>query len=270
MSSATRALRVLEYLLEQPAPTQSELSRVLDIPNSTLGDLLRELRELGYVHSFDMRYRPGPALLHLAYVGVQRLNVLMNVRPALNELAEAIGETAIYLIEVGGNTTSIGQILLVDQAESPRSMRYVATLGTPYPFGNLGGGRVLLAWSDRELDAVGAPQLRQLGVDDSEQLAEELASVRARGYAVSGGDDPGTAISIVAPVFDANRQPAGAISVTGPAFRMTDVETRIWPLFKGVLDRLELGPPSKRGGKAVPRKARPSPSAEAARNELRV
>jgi DNA-binding IclR family transcriptional regulator len=234
MSSATRALRVFEYLLTGEAPSQAELARALGVPTSTLSDLLVELRQLGYVHLVGQRYRPGPALVQLNYRGVQQLNVLINLRPTLQRLAHETGESAIYCIEVGGASDGFGEILLVDQVESEQAIRYVAPLGIPVPFGATAAGRVLLAYSSRDVGAFTPQQLDALEAADAGELSAELAEVRRLGYAVMARSDYHV-FSVVAPVFGAHGEIAGAISISGPAFRMSEPDKQVAPILRRCL-----------------------------------
>jgi IclR family acetate operon transcriptional repressor len=223
MSAAARGLAVLEHLAGSAAPvTNQELADALGIPKSTLSDLMAELRALGYVQLVRQRYVPGPAMMALGYRTTQKLGTLGGIRPSLERLASATGETVVYAVEVGGDTQTPGQVLLVDQVVSPNPIRYVAPVGHPRPMDQTAAGRVMLAFSNRVTPG-GTPEA-------------ELERVRRQGFAVNAA--PSGATSIAGPVRDRRGELAGAISVSGPADRMTDAEQRIWPALRETLESL--------------------------------
>jgi IclR family acetate operon transcriptional repressor len=225
MSAAGRALAVLEHLATSAHPASNqELATALQIPKSTLSDLLGELRALGYVELVRQRYVPGPAMMSLGYRTTQRLGTAGGIGPSLERLAAGTGETVVYAVEVGGDADTPGQILIVDQVVSPNPIRYVAPVGIPRPLHQTAAGRVLLAFTDR------SPTV------DGRSLEDELAQIRGRGYAVNEASSGAT--SIAAPVRDRDGHVTGAISVTGPSARMQDAEERIWPALRDTVESL--------------------------------
>lgn len=215
MSAAGRGLRVLEYIASTPQPvTNQELINALEIPRSTLSDLMAELRALGYVQQVGGRYAPGVAMTLLGYHISRRLGTPGAIEDTLEGLAERTGETALYCVEIGGDEERIGQVLIVEQVASPNPIRYVAPTGQPRSMTATASGRVLLAFSAREGD--GDPD-----------LVAELQRVRRRGYAINVADSGAT--SIATPVHDRHDRLIAALAITGPSGRMTDAAKRIWP-----------------------------------------
>jgi IclR family acetate operon transcriptional repressor len=227
MSAAGRALRVLEYLANAEHPvTSQELSKALDIPRSTLSDLLAELRSLGYVHQVGGRHVPGTALTLLGYRVTRGSGAPGTIERSLAQLAQSTGETAIYCVEIGGSAEQPGQVLIVEQVASPNPIRYVAPTGQPRSMEETASGRVLLAFSARDLDGDRA-------------LTKELERVRRQGYAVNVANSGAT--SIAAPVRDESGRVIAALAVTGPSPRMTDAAKRIWPTLKAAAKALSPG-----------------------------
>jgi DNA-binding IclR family transcriptional regulator len=224
MSAAGRALRVLEYLAATAQPVSNqELSAALDIPRSTLSDLMAELRGLGYVSQVGSRHVPGTALTLLGYRMTRRLGAPGAIERSLAQLAQSTGETAIYSVEIGGDGERPGYVLILAQVASPNPIRYVAPTGEPRAMTETASGRVLLAFSSRDTDA-GA------------QLRNELAQVRAEGYAVNVASSGATSIAV--PVRDAGGQLVAALAVTGPSDRMTDAAERILPTLRTAAETL--------------------------------
>jgi DNA-binding IclR family transcriptional regulator len=224
VSAAARALRVLDYLARTEHPvTNQQLMAALEIPRSTLSDLMAELRSLGYVHQVAGRYVPGTALTLLGYRVTRRIGTPGEIERSLAHLAQTTGETAIYCVEIGGDEHEPGQVLIVEQVASPNPIRYVAPTGQPRSMTETASGRVLLAFSQRDLDG-------------DQSLAEELERVRRQGYAVNVASSGAT--SIATPVRDPDGRVIAALAVTGPSERMTDAAQRIWPALRAVAESL--------------------------------
>ena len=119
MSAARRSLLILEHLAATPHPvTNQELARTLDIPRSTLSDLLAELRSLGYVEQVGRRYAPGVAFTLLAYRMSRRLGTPPVIYETLQRLAIDTGETALYCVEIGGDTERAGKVPLSNRSRA--------------------------------------------------------------------------------------------------------------------------------------------------------
>ena len=70
VNSVKKALRVLEcFTTSTPEMTLTQLSRELDMPKSTLLNLLRTLEESGYVYKTrqSQSYRLGYKIMELSY-----------------------------------------------------------------------------------------------------------------------------------------------------------------------------------------------------------
>jgi IclR family acetate operon transcriptional repressor len=233
VSSVERALRLLEHLADNPdGPTHAELARTLDVPRSTLFEILGTLKRLGYVHGADGRYALGPALVALSY-RVENHLVGNHVRPTMETVAAQTGETCVYSIEIGATTRSAGVIVPIDHVESTHPLRFVCPLGRPAPLHRTAAGMAILAFSRRGAAAVYDDGSEP---DEAAALDAELERVRERGHAVHRGGVFAGALSVAAPLLEPDGTLAGAISVSGPSERMGAPE-RIWPVLRDALRR---------------------------------
>jgi IclR family acetate operon transcriptional repressor len=215
LSKTERAFRILERLASgQPAPTHAELMRELGVQRSTLSDSLAELRDLGFVTVRDRRYLPGARLLTFVRRAGARGDLGAGIRPSLQALRDATGETAIWVVEDGSAVVS------VDQVESEHPIRYVGEIGVPYTLHGTAAGQAFLAFSQRTADG----------------LEPELQRVRERGFALKVDVTRSTAIA--APVLDIHGSVVGVISIVGPTDRLADADTRVWPLLAEEIARL--------------------------------
>lgn len=215
---------MLDHLAGASGPVSNrELAAATGIPRSTLSDLMAELRALGYIEQVAGGYAPGVALTLLGYKVSQRLGVPETLHQTLEQLARSTGETALYSVEIGVGGQEGGRVLIVDQVASPNPIRYVAQPLPPRLMTETASGRVLLAFSGRQ-------------VEGGSRLAGELALAREQGYYINVARSGAT--SIAAPVFDAQGRLVGALTVSGPSPRMTDAESRIWPTLRAAASSL--------------------------------
>jgi DNA-binding IclR family transcriptional regulator len=221
VSKTERVLLILERLSSGAgAASHAELMRELGVQRSTLSDSLAELRELGYVTTRERQFLPGPRLLTFVHRAAANGRLIDGVRPTLEALAAATGETAVYVMENEGRGDLPTTVVAMDQVESRHSIRYVADIGEPWPVDSTAAGRVFLAFSDAQSLARKVP-----GVD-LVPLSAELARIRACGYAVVG--DLARSSAVAAAVTDSHGNVIGALSVVGPTERMPDAAS-LWP-----------------------------------------
>jgi IclR family transcriptional regulator, acetate operon repressor len=215
-----RFVDVLAALVDAGGPlTAAELSRRAGFPLSSTYRLVQSLERHGFV---ERRTRGTVALglrvLELARHVEDRLqpSLLEPARPLMEALAREHGETVLLTAPVG--TSSIG----LASVDSPRPIRLTYARWRLAPLTRGASGKVLLAHLDDErvesVLAAAGPEV------DVGALREELAAVRARGYAVSTGElDPG-ASGVAAPVLDPSRRLLAGLTVAGPTERIRAAE----------------------------------------------
>jgi IclR family KDG regulon transcriptional repressor len=103
-----RSFRILDLLSRSSNPLgTSEVARRLRLPKSTAHSLLRSLEAVGAIEETRLRYRLGPALERLAAVAELR----RRWRPALEKLAEEVGETAFLGQPRGARVAIVDEVL---------------------------------------------------------------------------------------------------------------------------------------------------------------
>lgn len=234
MSKTERAFLILERLASgRPAPTHAELMRELGVQRSTLSDSLAELRDLGYVSVRERRYLPGARLLTFVRRAALHGDLSAGIRPSLEALAEATGETAVYVMEDGDDGETPGHVVSMDQVESRHAIRYVADIGVPFPMESTAAGHAFLAFTHRSAHALARGAANGF---DADALDLELERVRERGFALVG--DAARSTAIAAPVRDVHGSVVGVISIVGPTERLVGAEAQVWTLLEQELRRL--------------------------------
>jgi IclR family acetate operon transcriptional repressor len=238
-NATARTLAVLERIVAADhAPTHSELARSTGVPKSTLTLMLGELQALGYVRSAgERRFVPGPALLGFGH-RLQARHHVDGIRPTLEALASAAGESAMFGVEVWP------QIVVIDHVQAPRPIRYVAEIGSLRPMHCTALGRALLACSGRtarDLPPESLVKLTEASRVDVDAIDAELARTRERGYALNVGESLEGVGSIAAPVLDDHGRPLGAIAISWLQYRVADPEARFWPLLSAAIAAMRDG-----------------------------
>jgi len=164
---------------------------------STVLRLLASLLRAGFMQRLDDgRYRLGPALARLSkrYAGSFALEEV--VLPVLRHLVDATQESAAFHVRQGN------QRLCLYRVDSRQAIRDTTRVGDLLPLDRGAGGRVLSAFSGGRGEL--AERVRR-------ELVIGLKDDRAQGLA-----------GVSAPVFDADHQLVGAITLTMPTNRYSE------------------------------------------------
>jgi len=224
LAAVTRATAVLDALgAAGPDLGTNELARATGINASTVSRLLATLAAAGYVEHIPAsgRYRLGPRVIQLAQGVLARLDVRQLVRPLLEELVAATGETAT--LSLPGDRDAI----TADFVPGSASVISVAQVGRPSISHCTAVGKVMLAYGPHGVDALELPlpRLTDATITDPVKLAAELDDVREAGYGIAAGEREADLNAVAAPVFDA-RGLVAIIGLQGPAARLTQSRLR--------------------------------------------
>jgi DNA-binding IclR family transcriptional regulator len=224
-SSLRRALGILMYLTEDRSHprgvTLTDLAAGLDLSKSTVLRLIAPLKDVRLVDQDPEsgRYRLGPqnALLGQAYL--ERRDTRQITSPVLHRLAEESGET-VHLV-----TFDPPEIVYIDKVESPRAVRMHSRIGGRLPAYCTATGKVFLAHSGDEVVesviAAGLPARTPATITSPDRLRAELDLIRGRGYAVDDAENEQDIRCVAAPVHDHSGAVTTAVSISGPASRVT-------------------------------------------------
>ncbi|MGD8367709.1 MAG: IclR family transcriptional regulator [Desulfobacterales bacterium] len=221
ISSLGKGLRILELLAEKHALTVSEAARYLDTNRAGSHRFLATLRELGYVEKDEEeRYRLTFRLAELGMKVVNRHEILRVARPYLLELSSAFNET------VNLGHFDRGDILHLDKIDSKEILRMDSEIGSRAPAYCTALGKAVLAFlTEAELaDYFKSVKLKPHGpntITSRRRLRSEIEQIRSCGYAVDDEELAPGLRCLSAPVFDHTNRAFYAVSVSGPAMRMT-------------------------------------------------
>ncbi|MCX5600526.1 IclR family transcriptional regulator [Streptomyces phaeochromogenes] len=232
VQSLERAFDLLERMADAGGEVGlSELSVSSGLPLPTIHRLMRTLVACGYVRQqANRRYALGPRLIRLGESASRLLGTW--ARPYLARLVEETGETANMALLDGD------EIVYVAQVPSKHSMRMFTEVGRRVLPHSTGVGKALLAHVPADevralLSRTGMPAATEKTITTPEGFLSALEEVRSAGYAV---DDNEQEIGVRCLAVSVPNSPtAAAISISGPAGRVTETATeRIVPVLQQV------------------------------------
>lgn len=224
VQSVGKAMELLNCLAVARRPLSlQELALSTGWAKSTIHGLLAAMREYGVVDQsrLDGKYRLGLRLFELGSVVSGTWDVLLIAKPHLQEIARQTGES----VHIGMLDRS--DVLYLDYADDRRALRIVAEAGTRLPPHCSALGKAMLAYLPEQeaLRALGNRELKAYTphtITGPALLQQEFARIREAGYAVEDGEMRVGLRAVAAPIFNAYKQPAYAIGVTGMFRRVTD------------------------------------------------
>lgn len=205
------------FSLERPSLTLGEIRDATGFPTSTVQRLVTNMVALGFLDRQGDQVRIGVKMAYWAAPAVKGVDVLDLIVPVLKHLRDTTGETASFF------RAEQGHRVCVALAETHHALRREMHVGKIMPLHAGSAGRVLLAWDDSLAESVLSKPLGPI-TDSTITSADELAAVikqtRADGYAITIGEREQGASGLSAPVFLANGELAGCLTISGPTIRM--------------------------------------------------
>jgi DNA-binding IclR family transcriptional regulator len=218
IGAAERAIAVLDTLADADELGTNEIARRTGMTPSTVSRQLGTLAASGLVErvAASGRYRLGLRIVHLANALLARLDVREVARPHLVALVEATGETAT--LSVPGDEDAI----TVDFVPGAHQVQPVSRLGRPSIAHATSAGKVMLAFSGRELPEGPLRAYTPATITDLQSLASEIASVRERGWARAVGEREPDLTAIAAPIRGSRGELEAIVALQGPSSRFDD------------------------------------------------
>ncbi len=219
-----RVFAVLEALSQQPksgVPLE-EITQISGLPKTTVFRLLYSMHKLGFVEQ-----DPDTGMYSLSgrffelgtnALPYQRLTVL--ARPIMQRLLLSFGESVNLAVP------KLGGAIYIAVLESPKPHRVAAAIGGFSHLHCTSVGKCIAAYLsaeelDRQISRHGMPPMTPNTIVSRQGLEEDLAKVRSEGVAVDNEENAQGIICASGPIFASGDQPIAAMSVSGPAVRMS-------------------------------------------------
>src|SRR5690606_16068997 len=219
-----KTLDILEALTGGDGMTVAELAEASGVNKAAAYRILNTLERRGYaVRGADevRRYSLGPALRTLVREAGSPGDLLTAARPYLRRLWEEFDETVNLGVLNGG------RVLYLDILESDQGLRTTVSVGTHDELHSTALGKAMLAAMPAS-DARGMLVREDLvpktprTLTSVPELMREVERTRERGYALDDEENEPGARCVAAAVPGPNGRPLGALSLSGPAWRIDD------------------------------------------------
>jgi DNA-binding IclR family transcriptional regulator len=233
IQSVQRAAAILRCFTKTDSELSvTALSQELRLHKSTISRLLTTLKQEGFVEQNPEtgKYRLGLALVTLAGIALERIDVQRIAQPYLTDLAELVQETVNVVVLTDRDSMNIAS------APSPRPIRYVGRMGRRTPPHCTAGGKLLLAYlapkKRQEILPKELARFTDKTIVDLQTLNQALLQIREQGYAVAQEEHQEGVSTVAAPICDHAGQVCAALSVSGPTYRIgpKEIETILEPL----------------------------------------
>jgi DNA-binding IclR family transcriptional regulator len=224
-----KALDVLDCLAQHARPmTAQEIAKACSMSRPTAYRLLTTLMSRGFVRTDgSYNYLLGTKLLVLGKIVLDSLDLQEIARPLLHELCEVSGETANLSILDGTEILYIGKEESPQTADNRSFVQLRSAIGTRLTVHCSAMGKAILAYLLPEECQAIMSQITPLKsftrytINNPDTLLHELERIRQHGYAIDDREvDEGTRC-VAAPVFSNTGRVIAAMSIAGPAYRLT-------------------------------------------------
>lgn len=212
-TASGKLLAVLDtFDAEHRRLTLSEVARRAGLPVSTAHRLVTDLLAWGGLEKdADGRLRIGLHLWELGALAPRSIGLREAAMPSMGDLYEATRENVQLAVRDGL------EVVFVERIAGRHAVPVLTRVGLRFPMSATGVGLVLLAFAPPAVqeEALAQPMERftEKTIVRPDRLRRVLADVRATGIAVSDRQVTMDALSVAAPVRDANGDVVAALSV---------------------------------------------------------
>lgn len=204
---------------EERGVTMTTVMERLGLARSTTYRLVRVLRDRGFLRSGGKPgcLELGYQLVQLGKVADMRAELSAACLPVLQELVDALGETAFVTVRSGWRA------LCLEQAESPRPIRLSYRKGEQFPLYAGASGKIVLAhMREQEQEHVLNGELQvftEAQYVEPDRIRQHLGEILRQGFANTSGELDTDAWAICVPILLWDGKFVGGLNVAGPVQR---------------------------------------------------
>jgi IclR family acetate operon transcriptional repressor len=221
MKSVTRSLRILEAVAQHQPVTVGELTKIFELPKSTVQRSLVTLAEAGWLRANrkdTTRWEIGARVLAVRPAALQGSSLYAAAREPMVRLRDTVNETIHLSVP-----DALQCVVVVDRVDCGQAVRTFINIGDTSPLHSTATGRAILAHLPRadveEFIDRGLERFNDSTPTDSAGLRAELDRVRADGYSVNLNQYRPDVCAVAAAILDADGTPLAAVAVSMPASR---------------------------------------------------
>ena len=219
-----RCLAIMELLAAHPGGlTLAELVAALNVPKNGVFRVAMTMLKAGYLSRDEdsMRFSLSRKILVLGCSMVTTDNIVEISRDVMHALREITRETVC----TGTRVETDGIVL--DQLIGLHPFTFSLEIGWRFPLYAGSPGKAMFAYLpemefESILEKIELVRMTDTTITDKRTLRDEMANIRACGYALDRAEGLPGCHCIGAPILDHNNYPVAALWTTGPAERMPE------------------------------------------------
>jgi DNA-binding IclR family transcriptional regulator len=223
MKSLHKTLDIIDTVAEKGPVGIHDIFVITNYPHSTIHRIISTLVERRYLRQdpATKKYSISLKFLELGNRVQEQFDVAAISRPHLQRLMIETEESANLAIQDGD------EVVYLNHAKSEKSLlKIFTTLGARAPLYSTGVGKMFLSqWNKSDLDLYLQRTHRQPFTPNTlvsrNDILDELDRIKALGYAVDNEEMETGVRCVAAIVLDHSGQPVAAVSISGPALRIT-------------------------------------------------
>lgn len=213
--------RILSFLETTETAGVTEISDAVDRSPSAVHAHLATLKKHELVSQSGTQYRISTRVMGLAEHVKALIGNYGVIQEEVDELAREIGEVAQFAVE------EHGWVVYMYKQPGQKGVETASAVGKREYLHSTALGKALLSQLpenrvDEIVERRGLPGKTSNTLTDRAELDDQLAETREREYAIDDEENARGIRCIATPVYVDAEQLVGAISITGPASRMTD------------------------------------------------
>ena len=202
----------------------AELSKRVGLHNSTTFHLVKTMVSLGYVRQLKdtKRYRIGRPLFALAASALDEVEMTSLASPVLEALSRETGEGTQFAVRSGD------AVVILARMSGQGAFQLADRVGGIRPAHCTAIGKMMLAsltpeQFERFLSRADLKANTPKSIVKASELRREIEAVRRAGMATDNGEFDVELRCVALPVRDFSAQVIGAIGLSGPVWRLSDV-----------------------------------------------
>ncbi|MCD6355943.1 MAG: IclR family transcriptional regulator [Anaerolineaceae bacterium] len=224
IQSVLRTFKVIKVLSENyEGISLTQLSQQVNLHKSTVSRILRTLKSENLVRQEieSSKYSLGTGFLEISLKYLGGVDLRKISFPYMQKLQEILGETINLAI------LDYDEIIYIERVVSHQALRHSMKIGDRVPARYTSLGKSMLAFSDQDsvkkmLKEKKLTKNTPYTKTDINALMKEFEEIRHTKIAFDNREHQKNIRCLGSPIFNADGKVVGAISMSGPAVRITD------------------------------------------------
>lgn len=222
--STLKTLEIIEIISKsEKGLTISEISKELELPRSSVDDIVKALIKKNYLYCFEeKKYILGNKILEIALTMKSQRNIVDIANPFLKELNKKYNDTVFLALK------DEDYVLYLSKIESTKNIKITAMLGSRKSLYYTGLGKAILStYTEQELEEyiqrIKFVSRTKYTIVNPEELRKSLKEAKIKGFSKDYREGDEYISCVAAPIFQEGSV-IGAISIAGLYNKVSEEE----------------------------------------------